>query len=449
MGTVNQSTSPTGTVADHRSRELFEQACHYLPGGVSRNTVFRQPFPAYAQYGAGCRVIDVDGNPRIDLANNMASLIHGHAYPAIVEAVTEQLQRGTAFTLPTEAEMRFARLLCERVPVADKLRFVNSGTEAVMAAIKAARSFTRRPKLAKIEGTYHGTYDYAETSQNPTPETWGQVDQPLSVPVARGTPSGALQDVVVLPFNDIDRSRAILDQHRDSIAGILVDPMPHRVGLIPASTEFIVFLREWADQNGALLILDEVITLRMAYGGASTWFPVSPDLITMGKIIGGGFPVGAFAGREEVMEMLDPRQGAIPFPHSGTFSANPITMTAGRVAMEQYDQAAVDRLNELGEYTRSRIAETIQRRGADACVTGAGSMFRFHFKPEPPRNYRTAYTTPEEKQRMTRFVDFLFERGFMLISTCTAALSTVTERTQIDEFIEALDEGLKADADSN
>ncbi|MCH2180482.1 MAG: aspartate aminotransferase family protein [Mariniblastus sp.] len=429
----------TGT----RSRELFEQARQYLPGGVSRNTIFRQPHPLYAESAEGYCVTDVDGVQRIDFANNMASLIHGHAHPAIIAAVSDQLQRGTAYTMATEAELDFARLLCERVPHFDKLRFVNSGTEAVMACIKAARCFTGRAKLAKVEGTYHGTYDYAEISQKPKPEEWGDAQQPASVPVARGTPQGALDDVIVIPFNQPKLAREILDTQADQIACILLDPMPHRVGLIPASNDFVEMLRQWCDTNGALLILDEVITFRSGYAGAGEWFTAKPDLTAMGKIIGGGFPVGAFAGRNDVMNLLDPQQGDIPFPHSGTFSANPITMTAGRVAMERFDQEAVDQINDLGRYARGAITETIRQAGIEACVTGEGSMFRIHLKPQPPVDYRSAYMHPVEQQRINRLVSFLFDNGFLMINTCTAALSTVMNREQIDQLATQLGNGFR------
>ena len=174
-----------GPTSQSKSRQLFESARQIMPGGLSRNTIYREPNPDYAAFGQGCFVTDIDGVQRIDLANNMASLIHGHAHPQVVAAVTEQLQRGTAVTMATEAEFELAQLLCNRVPWFDKIRFMNSGTEAVMAAIKAARAITGRPKIAKAEGTYHGTYDFAEVSQNASPENWGDVEHPASVPVAR------------------------------------------------------------------------------------------------------------------------------------------------------------------------------------------------------------------------------------------------------------------------
>ncbi len=431
-----------------RSHALYQQACQVLPGGISRNTIYRKPHPDYVSHGAGCRVTDIDGVERIDFANNMASLIHGHAHPQIVEAVAKQLERGTAFTLATEAELRFAQHLCSRNPGFDKIRFMNSGTEAVMAAIKAARAITGRPKIAKSEGAYHGTYDYAEVSQKSAPENWGSDSAPSSVPVAEGTPRSALDDVVVIPFNDTERSQVILDQHVETLSCVLIDPLPHRVGLIRASEEFIRWLREWTTKNNVLLVYDEVITFRMGFGGAQEWYDIRPDLTSMGKIIGGGFPVGALAGSDELMSVLDPSRPDLPFPHSGTFSANPITMTAGMVAMELFDHQAVTKLNELGDYARSTVKTAIAASGATACVTGAGSMFRLHLKSSHGAEYRSNYQTRDEAARVGRLVNYMYDHGCMMINTCSAALSTVTTRAEIDRLCETLEAGLKSLASS-
>lgn len=424
------------------SEILYEQACRVMPGGVSRNTIFRTPHPFYADKASGCRVTDVEGVERIDFANNMASLIHGHAHPAIVSAVSEQLQRGSAFTMATEAEVCFAQHLCSRSPAFDKIRFVNSGTEAVMAGVKAARAFTGRAKIAKVEGAYHGTYDYAEVSQTSSPANWGDPERPSSVPVAEGTPQSALDDVIVIPFNDPETAVAILNQHAGEIAAILLDPMPHRVGLIPAGRDFVHALRRWCDVNDAVFLFDEVITFRSTYEGAQAWFDVQPDLTALGKVIGGGFPAGALAGRDEIMRVLNPRQDKVLLPHSGTFSANPITMTAGRVAMELFDQTAVERLNALGDYARQGIREAISEVGARACVTGGGSLLRVHLKPEIPANYRSAYMSADEVARVRFLVDHLSENGIMMINTCSAALSTAMTEAEIDTLVEALRTGL-------
>jgi len=422
---------------------LYQRALEILPGGVSRNTVLRKPHPLYADHGSGCRVTDIEGVERIDFANNMASLIHGHAHPAVVAAVSEQLGKGTAFMLATEVEIRYAEHLLGRNAGFEKLRFVNSGTEAVMAAVKASRAYTGRAKIAKVEGAYHGLYDYAEVSQTSTPQNWGTVDSPSSNAVAYGTPSAALADVVVIPFNDPQRALAILEQHRGELACVLLDVMPHRVGLMPADTEFVGALREWTEADGALLVLDEVITFRCEFGGAQTWYDVTPDLTALGKLIGGGFPVGAIAGRARVMDVMNPLADEVLFPHSGTFSANPITMTAGLAVMELFDEAAVAQVNALAKRAMDGIDEAIRSTGVKACVTGGGSMFRVHLKESAPANYREAFATPEENRRLTVLLDHLFDEGLMMIGTCSAALSTVMGESEIDLLVAAMKSGFE------
>jgi len=431
------------TGAGDRSTELYERALRVLPGGVSRNTVLRKPRPAYAARGQGCRIWDLEGRERLDFSNNMASLIHGHAHPAIIAAVGEQLRLGTAFTMATEQEVVCAEALCARGRF-DRIRFVNSGTEAVMASLKASRAFTGRAKIAKTEGAYHGFYDYAEVSQTAQPGTWGSPDRPAGVPVAEGTPPSVLDDVVVIPFNDAVRARAILDRHAGELACVMIDLLPHRIGLVPADPEYVRALRQWCDRNGALLVFDEVITFRCGYGGAKDGYGVVPDLSALGKIIGGGFPVGAIAGRAEVMEVLNPLAPKVRLPHSGTFSANPITMVAGHAAMSLFDTAEVERLNGLGARARHLIAEAIAVAGVEASVSGGGSLFRIHFKPRPPRNYREALATPAESARLRLLLDHLFSAGFLMVETGTGVLSTPMTDREIDKLAQAVLEGLRA-----
>jgi len=345
--------------------------------------------------------------------------------------------------MATEAEVDYAELLCERVPSFDKIRFVNSGTEAVMAMLKASRAYTGKAKIAKVEGAYHGAYDYAEVSQTANPTNWGDIDKPNSTPVAVGTPEKALEDVVVIPFNDVDRAIKILDRHKDDIACILVDLLPHRVGLIPASNDFINALHKWTRDNKSLLVFDEVITFRTNYSGAQQNYDVDPDLTAMGKVIGGGFPAGALAGSDEVMKVLDPTEPKVLLPHSGTFSANPITMTAGYAAMKDFDQAAVTKLNDLAIYAKTEITQAIADVGIKACVTGAGSMFRVHLKAQPPKNYREAYVDKAESALITKLLDHLFDNGIMLINTCSATLSTAMSKKEIDHLVCALKDGFE------
>jgi len=423
----------------YKSEELYKEARNLIPGGVSRNTVFHKPFPHYVKHASGCYVTDVEGIERIDFANNMASLIHGHAFPPIVDGVTDQIRKGTAFTIATEAELDFARLLCNRVPGFEKIRFVNSGTEAVMAMIKASRAYTGRPKIAKAEGAYHGTYDFAEVSQKAKPDNWGDINKPNSVPVAAGTPQKVLDDVIVFPYNDIERTLAILDRHADEIACVLIDPVPHRVGLVQGKDEFVEALYKWTRDNGALLAFDEVVTFRVAYAGAQERYSVKPDLTALGKIIGGGFPVGAFTGRSDVMKILDPGEKNWLFPHSGTFSANPVSMVAGRIAMEHYDPQAIQQINALTQKAVDQVAEAIRIAGVPVCITGAGSMFRLHLMAEPPTTYREAYQTQETAALITKMLDYLFyEEKLMMINTLACMFSTVMSQKEVDGLSNAM-----------
>jgi glutamate-1-semialdehyde 2,1-aminomutase len=408
----------------NKSEAIYTKACAVLPGGVSRNTVFRRPHPHYVDRAAGCLITDIEGVTRIDFANNMAALIHGHAHPAIMEAVTEQLRRGSAYTMASEIEVEFAELLRDRVPGFEMLRFVNSGTEAVMAMIKAARAFTGRPKIAKAEGAYHGTYDFAEVSQVANPSNWGDIDHPNSVPLAHGTPQGVLDDVVIFPYNDIDRTLAILDRH---------------VGLLPGSADYVEALHAWTRRNDALLCFDEVVTLRVGYGGAQERYSVRPDLTAIGKIIGGGFPVGALAGRADVMEVLNPRQPKVPFPHSGTFSANPVTMTAGYTAMSLFDRDAVDQLNALTSQAIAHIEEAIRIADVPISITGAGSMFRMHLSELPPATYREAWQPKETQQVIDELLEFMYtEEHILMINTFACMFSTALGAAEVDRLAEGL-----------
>lgn len=424
----------------HTSKDIYAAAVNVIPGGVSRNTILRKPYPQYANRAKGCYVTDVDGNTRIDFANNMASLIHGHAHPAVVDAVTQQLKKGTAYTLATEAEVRFAEHLTGRTDSLEKIRFVNSGTEAVMAMIKASRAFTGRPKIAKAEGAYHGTYDFAEVSQVVGPGNWGNIDQPESVALVHGTPKGVTDNVIIFPYNDIDRTLSILDRNANDIAAVLIDPIPHRVGLLQASPGYVEALYGWTRRNGALLVFDEVITFRANYGGAREYYKVKPDLTALGKIIGGGFPVGAFGGRADIMSVLDPTaRGTLRFPHSGTFSANPVTMIAGLTAMELYDRKAVTDLNDLTQIARDQIDEAIRIADVPVSVTGSASMFRVHLKAPGPTTYREAHQTPEEANLLVKLLDYLFNKEhIMTINTCACMFSTAITQDEVDRLSQGM-----------
>jgi len=426
------------------SKVIYERACDVITGGVSRNTIFRKPHPYYAASAKGSYITDIDGTEYIDFANNMGSLIHGHSHPAVVDEVIKQLQKGSAYTMGTEAEVAFAELLIDRAKGFEKIRFVNSGTEAVMAMIKASRAYTGKPKIAKAEGAYHGTYDYAEMSQITNPDNWGNLDKPNAIPLVQGTPQGVIDDVVIFPYNDIERTLNILDQSADQIACVLIDPVPHRIGLFPASNEFVEAIYDWTRKNNALLAFDEVISFRVNYAGAQAVYTVNPDLTSLGKIIGGGFPIGALTGKSEIMQVLDPREKVLRYPHSGTFSANPISTTAGRVAMELYDEEAVLSLNVLALKARHQVEEAIRIADVPVSITGAGSMFRMHFQANAPTTYREAYQTKEMKDLINELLDYLFlKEDILMINTCSCMLATTLTQKEVDRLSEALLNGFK------
>lgn len=426
------------------NQNIYARACNVLTGGVSRNTIYREPHPYYVATAKGSYVTDIEGVERIDFANNMASLIHGHSHPAINEAVIEQLQKGTAFTMGTEAEVRFAELMITRSGTFERMRFVNSGTEAVMTMIKTSRVYTKKPKIAKAEGAYHGTYDYAEVSQTSNPNNWGTIDKPNSNQVVEGTPQGVLDDVIIFPFNDIERTLKILDEHADEIACVLIDPVPHRVGLFPATNAFVEAVYKWTRKNNALMVFDEVVTYRVNYSGAQESYSVKPDLTAMGKMIGGGFPIGALAGRAEIMEVLDPRGKILRHPHSGTFSANPISTTAGRVAMELFDKDAVLKLNALTQVAINQIEESIKIADVPVSITGDGSMFRLHLQENKPTCYREAYHSKEKKDIIKKLIDYLFlEEQIIMINTCACMFATSMTQKEVDRLSEGLLNGFR------
>lgn len=412
------------TPVGQRSKDNFARARLVFPDGTSRATIERDPDPLYIFRGIGSYLIDVDGRRFLDLNGNFTTLIHGHAFAPVVEAITEQLQRGSCFANPTENELELAEILCDRIPCVDRVRFVNTGTEAVLFAIKAARAFTGRSKIAKLEGAYHGAYDWAEVSMAATPDNWGEPIAPTSVPFCRGTPASVLDEVVVLRFNDIDGVRRLLSRHARDLAAVVLDPMPSRAGLIAPKAEFISAIQETARNNGILVIADEVLNLRQSFQGASARYGLIPDIITMGKIIGGGLPIGAIGGREDVMKVFDASTRRPLVPQGGTFSANPLSMAAGVAAMRHLDHAAFVYLETLGKIIRDGIRRAISVRAAPLCVTGAASLFRIHPGAQAPDDYRDIYPTATGAALMKQITRFFAENGIILPHGAAASIST-------------------------
>jgi glutamate-1-semialdehyde 2,1-aminomutase len=425
------------------SRELHQRARRVMPGGNSRHSIALLPYPVYAQSGSGCRVMDIEGEERIDFLNNFTSLILGHADPQTLAAVHRRIDQGTAFTMPTAADVELAELIVERVPYIDQIRFCNSGSEAVMLAVKAARAFTGKAKIAKFEGAYHGIYDYVQVSEGPSPDQWGDAAAPARV-IEPGASPNVADDVIVMPWNDFATCRRLIEEHQDQLAAVIVDPLPTGIGLIAPRHGFIEFLREETQRHGLLLIADEVLTFRVSYNGAMSEYNISPDLTALGKIIGGGFPVGAVAGSAEVMSVFD-HTGALKVHHGGTYNANPVTMTAGLATMRQMTPAAYERLNRLGDYLRQRLRETLGERGTPAQVCGKGSLFLAHLTDAELTDYRTLSGYSRTSPVYGQLCHELLARGIIISSRgLFGCLSTPMTETELDAFVEAVDQSLTA-----
>lgn len=428
---------------DSRSAALFERARRFLPGGNTRTTVFVGPHPSYVQYGEGCRLTDVDGQTRLDLLNNYTSLLHGHAHPSVVAAAQAQVARGTAFAGPTEAEVDLAELIATRVPAIEQIRFTNSGTEAVMMAMKAARAFTGRPKLAKFEGCYHGTYDGAEVSVAPQLDRAGPADEPIPVSESAGLAPGTLESTVVLPFNDREAVERIVTREASQIAAVIVDPLPNQAGFLRPEPGFLPFLRELTARHGIVLIADEIISFRLGYQGASARAGVKPDLVTLGKIIGGGFPVGAVGGSAEVMSVFDPTAGKPRVPHGGTFNANPVTTSAGLAAMRLWTEAEVVRLERLGDDLRARANWVLEESGLALKLTGEGSLFRL-CPAAIERTYRSSVPDEATVAQIRELYLRLLGNGAMISQSGIACLSTAMDANEVTEFVDALEKSATA-----
>ncbi|WP_024820595.1 aspartate aminotransferase family protein [Arthrobacter sp. 31Y] len=357
MGTEHQKTITQSHPLEDPHLRRGPRGFPLLPGGYGRSTYYTGAPSPYAIRGEGYRVWDDRGHELIDANNNFTSLIHGNAHPEITEAATKALTAGASWGIPNLYEWELADLLLSRLPELDQVRFANSGTEAVMSAIRIARASTGRERVIVTKGGYHGTSDVALVPGGPAYQ--------------RGVTRGVINDVTAVPLNDVDVLRQEVEAAPDSYAAIILDLLPNRAGLLRISEEFVHTARDLATRYGIVLIIDEVISLRLGFNGFSGEYGVSPDLLTTGKLIGGGFPVGAVAGRAELMAEVDPtRPGSLP--HGGTFSGNPVSMAAGSVALRLFTQEEVKRLNHLGDTTRDTVNAKIADAGWE--VRGRGSL---------------------------------------------------------------------------
>lgn len=390
-----------------KSVRLFAEAQQYIPGGVNSPVrAFKSVGgnPVYIAKGEGSRVVDVDGNTYIDYIGSWGPLILGHAHPKVLAAIQEAAALGTSFGAPTERETEMAKLVCEIVPSVEVVRMVNSGTEATMSALRLARGYTKRNKIMKFEGCYHGHADSLLIKAGSGVATLGLPDSP-------GVPEATAINTITVPYNDLESVKMAFEAFGDDLAAVIVEPVAGNMGVVPPQPGFLQGLREITQRYGTLLIFDEVMTgFRVARGGAQELYGITPDLTTMGKVIGGGLPVGAYGGRRDIMLQIAP---AGPIYQAGTLSGNPLAMAAGLTTLRELGQEGVyERLEALSARLAEGLTDNARKLGIPHTVNRVGSMVCLFFTETPVVNYETAKTS--DLERFSKYFRHLLEEGVMI-----------------------------------
>ena len=422
------------------SQRLFKRAREVLPGGNTRTGVFVNPFPIYIDQGEGVDIYDVDGNRRLDFVNNATALILGHAHPAVSEALCQRIGNGTAFFSPTPLEIDWAECLRERVPSLEHLRFCSSGTESVGNALRVARAFTGRPKIAKFEGAYHGIDDPALISYiPPVTAALGPEDAPNSVLSCAGLAPATAENVLVLPFNNARACERLIRQHAEELACVIIDPLSTAAGMTLPEPEFLATLRAVTRELDILLIFDEIVSFRMTAGGTQAAYNIAPDLTCLGKVIAGGTPAGAFGGRKDAMALYDPTEGSPAIPQSGTYNGNPLVAVAGLATLKAMTPAAYRHIATLTRYLAAGLKDAFKSADTPGSIVVAGSLFRIYFLDHAPANYRQAARDSSEKHRWLYF--YLLNNGIAIRQGGCVSLPMTTDHA--DRLIEGLREGLR------
>jgi glutamate-1-semialdehyde 2,1-aminomutase len=418
------------------SKKLFERASRLIPGGVNSPVrAFKAVGggPLFIDHAVGSRMWDADGNSYIDYVGSWGPLILGHANPAVVKAIRDAAGRGSTYGAPTAAEIELAELIAEAMPSIEMVRFVSSGTEATMSAIRVARAFTGRDRIIKFDGCYHGHADVLLAKA-------GSGIATLGLPDTAGVPASAVENTIVVPFNDLSAVATALNEHSRRIAAIIVEPIAGNIGVVPPAPGFLQGLQELARENGALLIFDEVITgFRVGRGGAQGLYGIRPDLTCLGKIIGGGLPVGVYGGRRDIMSMVAP---VGPVYQAGTLSGNPIAMAAGITTLKILrDTDPYPELERRTAALTSGLADAARRAGVATTINRVGSMFTTFFTSTAVSDYATARTS--DTSAYARFFHRLLENGIYLAPSQfeAAFVSTAHSDADLEQTISAARQG--------
>ena len=422
-------------MAAGESKKLFDRARRKIPGGVNSPVRAWKAVggsPRFITRGKGAYVFDVDGKSYVDFVASWGPLILGHAHPEIVASLNRALENGTTFGAPTRGEVELAEVVCERLPSIEKVRLVSSGTEATMSAIRLARAFTKRSKVVKFEGCYHGHVDGLLVRAGSGVVT-------LALPDSPGVPPAFTAETLVAPFNDVDGVEALFQKHPETVAAIIVEPICGNMGVIPAAPRFLAALREVTRRHGALLIFDEVITgFRVSPGGAQEPYGVTPDLTCLGKVLGGGLPLGAFGGRQEVMDLLAPEG---PVYQAGTLSGNPLAVTAGLVTLRELSRPGVyQELEAKGKKLQEGFETVLRKHQIQAVVNRVGSMWTLFFGVEQVRDATEARRC--DGNRFARFFQGMLERGVYLPPSPfeAAFVSLAHDQSDLEKTLQAFED---------
>jgi len=419
-----------------KSEKLFELASRYMPGGVSSPVRAYKPYPFFAEHAKGSKIYDVDGREYIDYCLAYGPLVLGHGNEEVKIAVIEQLEKGWLYGTPHEKEIELAKKIITHYPSVEMVRFVNTGSEATMAGIRLARGFKERDKIVKIEGGFHGAHDGVLVKAGSGATTFG-------IPDSKGIPKDSVKNTLQVPFNDAAALATMLEKNSDEVAAVIIEPVMGNVGPIPPQDNYLSEVRKITKENDVLLIFDEVITgFRLVLGGAQEFYGIGADLTILGKIVGGGFPIGVFGGRRELMELVAP-SGAVY--QAGTFSGNPVSITAGLKTIEIIERERVpQRINKLGEIMRAALSEILRNSGVEGYVSSVGSMFKVFFSPSGKeiKNYADALRC-DKKRYMDLFHAMLDSGVFLPPSQFeTNFISFAHTEEDIGMTIEAYEENL-------
>ncbi|MCP3875601.1 MAG: aspartate aminotransferase family protein [Desulfobacteraceae bacterium] len=410
------------------SKERHEKLINYIPGGATRSLSYFKPYPIHIDYGQGAYVYTHEGHKLLDVTNAYGAIVHGHGDPDIAKAVQEGIAKGSQYSTPTDGQYKLAKLLCERVPGFDRVRFLNSGTESTMFAMRTARAYTGKDKIIKMTGGFHGTHDSvaASTKKNV---------------ITAGIPKGMTEDMLEVPFNDFEALEKAVTDNASELAAIIMEPFLGAGGVVLPKEGYLEHARKLTSDNNVLLIFDEIFSFRVNTGGCQKLYNVTPDLTTVGKVVGGGLPIGVFGGKEEIMNIFCHENSATPLYHSGTFNGYETLMQAGYAALSKYDEAAVAKINALGEQFQKGLLASFKSNGLNIQSNQIGSLINMHFYNEPITTAEQVLKSEEKLHGLMHLS--LLNKGVFTIPRGLFILSLAITTQEIDFLVEKIDETLK------